>query len=119
MRWLKTMLAVNGAVFLWRGSLDILQPTSFYFQSDAPVYAMDAVRILGITYVALGLIQLGVWPVTDRRAVRIVAGGSLVFAACVAVQAATQASARRTHSTSWASARLPRMPWSQCCTRAS
>jgi hypothetical protein len=92
-RWLKVMLAVNGALFLWGGSLDILQPTSFYLEADAPVYAMDAIRVLGITYLALGLIQLGAWQVADRRAVRVVAGASLLFAAGVGVQAVTQGSA--------------------------
>ena len=91
--WLKIALAINGAIFLWRGSLDIAQPTSFYLQSDAPTYAMDAVRVLGVTYVALGLIQVGTWWVADRRAVRIIAGASLLFAAGVAVQAVTQGSA--------------------------
>ena len=91
--WLKTALAVNGVFFLWRGSLDIVEPTSFYLQPDAPTYAMDAVRVLGITYLALGLIQLGTCRVADRRAAQIVAGASLLFAAGVAVQAATQGSA--------------------------
>jgi hypothetical protein len=92
-RWLKLGLAVNGGIFLWRGSLDILQPTSFYLASDAPRYAIDAVRVLGITYLALGLIQLGMWWVPDRRAVRIVAGASMLFAAAVFAQALTQGSA--------------------------
>jgi hypothetical protein len=87
---LKVLLAVNGVVFLWRGSLDLLQPTSFYLESDAPPYAIDAIRVLGITYVALGLIQLGMWRVSERLPLRIVAGASLLFAAGVAVQAATQ-----------------------------
>jgi hypothetical protein len=93
MRWLKVGLAVNGGVFLWRGSLDILQPTSFYLEPDAPKYAMDAIRVLGITYISLGLIQLATWWVSDRRAVRTVAGASLLFAAGVFAQAATQGSA--------------------------
>lgn len=35
-RWLKIGLVVNGVAFLWRGSLDILQPTSFYFEPAGP-----------------------------------------------------------------------------------
>lgn len=93
MRWLKVLLAVNGAVFLYRGSLDILQPTSFYLESDALGYAMDAVRVMGITYLAFGLTQLGMWRVADPRAVRTVAGASFLFAAGVLAQAATQGSA--------------------------
>jgi hypothetical protein len=59
MRLLKIMLAANGAVFLLRGSLNIVQPTSFYLESDAPTHGQDAVRILGITYLAVGLVHLG------------------------------------------------------------
>lgn len=92
MSLLKIMLAANGAAFLLRGSLNIAQPTSFYLESDAPAYAQDAVRILGITYLTVGLVQLGMWWVGDRRAVRIVAGAALLFAAGVAIQAATQSS---------------------------
>ena len=92
-RLLKVALAVNGAVFLWRGSLDVLQPASFYLEPDAPNYAADAIHVLGITYVALGLIQLGMWRVTERRPVRIVAAASMLFGTGVAVQAMTQGSA--------------------------
>ncbi len=92
MRVLKVLLAINGAVFLWRGSLDLVQPTAFYLEPDAPKYAMDAVRVIGITYLAVGLIQLGMWRVTDRLAVRVVASASLLFGAGVAIQAVTQGS---------------------------
>ncbi len=92
MRSLRIALLVNGAVFLWRGSLDITQPTSFYLESDAPAYAVDAVRVLGVAYLALGLTQLGAGWTADRAAVRVVAGASLLFAVGVAVQALTQGS---------------------------
>ena len=92
MRALKVLLAINGAIFLGRGSLDIVQPTNFYLESNAPKYALDAVRVIGITYLTVGLIQLGMWRVTDRLAVRVVAGASLLFGAAVAVQAVTQGS---------------------------
>lgn len=93
MRWLKVMLAYNGVESLLRGVANLVDPTMFYLQPDAPPYAMDAVRVLAITYLALGLIQLGAWRVQDRRAVRTVAGASLLFAAGVAIQVATQGSA--------------------------
>lgn len=93
MRGLKILLAINGVFFLVRGLINIVQPTAFYLQPDAPRYAMDAVRVLAITYLAFGLIQLGTWWVVDRRAVRIVAFASLLFAAGVAIQVATQGSA--------------------------
>jgi hypothetical protein len=80
MRWLKILLALNGVVFLWRAFNNIFRPTSFYLLSDAPKYAVDAVRVIGISFIALGLIQLGTWWVVDRLAVRIVAGASLLFA---------------------------------------
>jgi len=89
-RALKTLLAVNGLVFLIRALLNVFRPTSFYLESGAPEYASDAVRVLGITYGVLGFIQLGMWRVSDRRAVVVVSSGSLLFAAGVAVQAMTQ-----------------------------
>lgn len=92
MRALKVLLAINGTIFLWRGALDIVQPTDFYLESNAPNYAMDAVRVIGITYLTVGIIQLGMWQVTDRLAVRVVAAASLLFGAAVAVQAVTQGS---------------------------
>lgn len=92
MRSLKTLLAVNGLVFFIRAVTNLVRPTSFYLESDAPKYAVDAVRVIGITYAALAVIQLGMWRVDDRRAVRAVAGASQLFAAGIAVQAATQGS---------------------------
>ena len=50
-------------------------------------------RIIGLAYAALGLIQLGMWWVSDRLAVRIVAGASLLFIAGSAAQAALQGTA--------------------------
>jgi hypothetical protein len=90
MRALKTLLAVNGLVFLVRAFLNVFRPTFFYLESGAPEYARDAVRVLGITYGVVGFMQLGMWRVSDRRAVRVVSSGSLLFAAGVAVQASTQ-----------------------------
>lgn len=91
MRALKTLLAVNGLVFLIRALLNVFRPTSFYLESGAPEYASDAVRVLGITYGVLGSIQLGMWRVSDRRAVLVLSSGSLLFAVGVAVQAMNQA----------------------------
>jgi len=42
---------------------------------------------------ALGVIQLGAWRLQERRAVRVIASASLLFAAGVAVQAMTQSPA--------------------------
>ena len=90
MRALKRLLAVNGLVFLLRASLNILRPTSFYLAEGAPDNAIDAVHVLGITYAAFGLIQLGMWRSQDRTAVRVVAAGSMLFASGVALQALGQ-----------------------------
>ena len=90
MRALKRLLAVNGLVFLLRASLNILRPTSFYLAEGAPDNAIDAVHVLGITYAAFGLIQLGIWRSQDRTAVRVVAAGSMLFASGVALQALGQ-----------------------------
>ena len=93
MRWLKIMLAYNGVESLLRGLVNLATPTVFYLQPDAPGYAQDAVRVLAITYLALGVVQLSTWRVADRRAVRNVAFASMLFAAGVAIQVATQGSA--------------------------
>ena len=90
MRWLKIMLVYNGLESLGRGFINLVRPTTFYLEPDAPRYAQDAVRVLAITYLALSLVQLGTWRVNDRRAVRTVALASLLFAAGVGVQAAAQ-----------------------------
>jgi hypothetical protein len=87
---LRGLLAANGLVFLLRGGLNLLQPTSFYLAEGAPENAMDAVRILGITYGTVGVIQLGMLSSRDRNALRVVAGGSMLFAAGVAAQALAQ-----------------------------
>ena len=93
MRWLKILLAINGVAFLAYAASNILLPTSYFLEADAPKTAVDAVRVVGIAYGALGLIQLGMWWVADRLALRIVAGASLLFCAGFAAQAALQGSA--------------------------
>lgn len=90
---LKVMLAYSGLEFVARGIVNFVQPTTFYLQADAPRYAMDAVRVLAITFLVFGIVHLGAWRVNDRRAVRLVAMASMLFAAGAAVQAATQGSA--------------------------
>lgn len=87
---LKILLAINGAVFLLRASINLWRPWSFYLEPDAPRYAADAVRVLGVAFVSLGLVQVGMWWVQDQAAVRIVAAGSMVFAVGLAIQTATQ-----------------------------
>ena len=89
MRWLKLLLAINGVVFVLYAVSNTLAPTSYFLPSDAPGYAIAVVRVVSVAYLALGLIQLGMWMVTDRLAVRIVAGASLVFAAAFAGFAVT------------------------------
>jgi hypothetical protein len=100
------VLAVNGVVFLVRAGLDIVRPTSFYLAAGAPAYAVDAVRVLGITYATLALVQLGVSRLADPRAVRLVAAASMLFAAAVAVQASLQSSGTTDafHRLRWGSA---------------
>ncbi len=106
MRALKNLLVFNGLVFLLRAVLNVLRPRSFYLESDAPDYASDAVRVLGITYGVVGFIQLGMWRVADWRSVRVVSWGSLVFAAGVAALATAQktTSTDGFHRMRWASA---------------
>ena len=92
MRWLKILLAINGVVYLFYAASNALAPTSYFLPSDAPDYAVAVVRVVAVSYLAIALIQLGMWMVTDRLAVRIVASASLVFTAGFAVVAATAGS---------------------------
>lgn len=92
MRSLKVALVANGVVFLIRAVTNLLRPTSWYVDVDAPKNAVDTVHVVGITYGAFGVSQIGMWPVTDRRAVRAVSVASMVFAVGIAVKALTQGS---------------------------
>lgn len=89
MRWLKIVLAINGVLNLGYAVGNIVAPTSFFLPGDASGYAIDVTRVVGVGYLALGLIQLGTWMVTDRLAVRLVAGASLVYNAGFAILGAT------------------------------
>jgi hypothetical protein len=106
MRALRVVLAVNGLVFLVRAGLDNVRPTSFYLAAGAPAYAVDAVRVLGITYATLAMVQLGASRLAGPCAVRLVAAASMLFAAAVAVQASMQGSgtADAFHRPRWGSA---------------
>ncbi|MEW5989907.1 MAG: hypothetical protein AB1736_01000 [Chloroflexota bacterium] len=93
MRWLKVLLAINGIAFLFYAVSNTVAPSSFFLASDAPGYAVDMLRVLSLAYLAMGLIQLGTWFVSDRLAVQMVAIGSLVFEVGFGVLAATQGTA--------------------------
>ena len=90
MRWLKVLLAVNGALFVLSGVSTIALPTAWFLPAAAPGYAMDLARVVGVFHLGLGLIQLGTWLVMDRLAVRLVAFASLVVEAGIGAQAALQ-----------------------------
>ena len=92
MKSLKTMLAINGVVFLIRAFTNFFRPTSWYIDPGAPRNAVDAVHVVGITQAALGLTQIGMWSVDDRRAVRAVSGASMLFAVGIALKALSQGS---------------------------
>jgi hypothetical protein len=92
MHALNVMLAWNGFESIARGLVNLARPTIFYLPPEAPKYAQDTVRVLAITYLAVGVMQLGACRLKDRQAVRLVAGASMLFAAGVALQAATQGS---------------------------
>ena len=92
MKSLKIALAINGVVFFVRAFTNIFKPTSWYIDRDAPKSAVDTVHVIGITYAALGVTQMGMWPVADRRAVRAVSGASALFAAGIGIKALTQGS---------------------------
>lgn len=90
MRWLKILLAINGIAFVFYAVSNTVAPSSFFLPTEAPGYAVDAIRVLAVAYLALGLVQLGSWFVKDRQAVQLVAGASLVFVVGFAILAATQ-----------------------------
>ena len=90
MKPLQAALVTNGLIFLVRAITNLLRPKSWYVDANAPPNAVDTVHVLGITYAALGVSQIGMWPATDRKTVRAVAGASLLFAAGIAIKAVTQ-----------------------------
>ena len=91
MRWLKLLLAINGIILVFYAASNTIAPTSYFLPADVPGYAIDVTRVLAVGYLALGLVQLGTWFVTDSDAVRLVAFGSLVFVAGFAILAVTNA----------------------------
>jgi hypothetical protein len=94
--WLRGSLAVNGAVFVLRGTLNVVAPNSFYLPPDPPRYAEDVVRLLGVTYLAVALAQLQAAWRGDDSAVRGMAAASMVFAGGAATVAASSAGSRAT-----------------------
>lgn len=93
MRWLKILLLVNGLASVLYVFSNILLPTSFFAPSDAVAgYGLDAVKLLGLGYLPLGIIQLGCWRVADRFSIRLIAVASMVYAAGFALLAATASS---------------------------
>lgn len=85
MRALKIVLGFNGIVFVVRAALNLIRPTSFYLEADAPDYAVEAVRVLGVTYAVVGLIQLKQVGASDRTSVRAVTWASLLFGSGISV----------------------------------
>ena len=82
MRWLKVLLLVNGLASISYFFSNILLPTSFFAPSDAaPGYGLDAVKLLGLAYLPLGIIQLGSWRVVDRFSIRLIAVASMAYTA--------------------------------------
>lgn len=81
MRWLRVLLAVNGAAFVLYGVLNLVMPDSWYVAKGAPANEVDLARMIGILLLGLGLFQLGAWILQDRRAVEMIAGVSLLLMA--------------------------------------
>jgi hypothetical protein len=63
-------------------------PTSFFAPTDASGYGLDAVKLVGMGYLPLGIVQLGSWRIADRFAVRLIAVASMAYAAGFALLAA-------------------------------
>jgi hypothetical protein len=88
MRWLKILLVVNGVASVSYVFSNILMPTSFFAPTDASGYGLDAVKLVGMGYLPLGIVQLGSWRIADRFAVRLIAVASMAYAAGFALLAA-------------------------------
>ena len=94
--WLRRALAVNGAVFVLRGALNVVTPRSFYLPPRPPRYAEDVVRLLGVTYLAMAVAQLGTaWRGNDS-AVRTMGAASMLFAGGAATVAMSPGSSQET-----------------------
>ena len=92
MRWLKILLLINGIASVSYTFSNILLPTSFFAPSDATGWGLDAVKLVGIGYLPLGIIQLGSWRIAERFTIELIAFASLVYAAGFALLAAVAGS---------------------------
>jgi len=81
MRWLKILLVINGLAFILYGLEALYDPSPFWMPKGSPASVVDIGRAMGLTQLAIGVIQLGTWRITERVAIELVAGVSLVFAA--------------------------------------
>ncbi len=93
MRWLKLLVAINGVIFVFYSGTNAFIPGLYFLPSDAPDYAVAVVHVVAVAYLTIGLVQVGTWMLTDRLAVRVVAFGSMVFAAGFAIVAGTAGTA--------------------------
>jgi len=80
-RWLKILLALNGAAFVLYGVMNLITPDSWYVAKGAPANEVDLARMIGILLLGLGVIQLGAWILEERLAVEMIAGVSLLLMA--------------------------------------
>lgn len=94
--WLRRALAVNGAVFVLRGALNVVAPRSFYLPPSPPRHAEDVVRLLGVTYLAVAVAQLGTAWRGNEAAVRTVGAASMLFAGGAAMVAMSPGSSQQT-----------------------
>jgi hypothetical protein len=88
MRWLKILLVINGLASIAYVFSNILMPTSFFAPTDASGYGLDAVKLVGMGYLPLAIVQLGSWRITDRPAISLIAIASMAYAAGFALLAA-------------------------------
>jgi len=85
MRWLKSLLVLNGAASVLYGLLGWFMPGQFWAPEGSPVTVVQIIHGLSSLQLALGIIQLGAWRMKERWGLELVSVASLFNAFAFAV----------------------------------
>jgi hypothetical protein len=77
MRWLKILIALNGAVSVLYGLMGWFLPTQFWAPAGSPATVINIIQALSSLQLTLGIVQLGSWRMKERWGVELVAAASL------------------------------------------